>query len=86
LLIRQGPHHDAQKSSNTTLPFNEESLMMLPLALGSAISGEISPNLGWANAAECSVTIAKKLKNRFFMDLLETLTTVSLLLVLEGLI
>jgi len=38
-----GPHHDAQKSSNTYLPRNELNKMVSPLGLGSAISGAGNP-------------------------------------------
>src|SRR5687768_4606224 len=50
LATRQGPHQDAQKSSNTTLPFSDESRMVSPANEGKAISGASLPYRGWEKA------------------------------------
>src|ERR1700761_8301655 len=40
---RQGPHHDAQKSTSTYLPWNDDSLIVFPLVSAAANSGAICP-------------------------------------------
>src|SRR5947207_8211630 len=40
---RQGPHHDAQKSTYTTLPRIRPRLTALPAAVGNAHEGACSP-------------------------------------------
>src|SRR5476651_2709937 len=40
----QGPHQDAQKSTKTYLPLNDDRLIILPLVSASANSGAIAPN------------------------------------------
>src|SRR5688572_6230193 len=48
LEVRQGPHHDAQKSINTTFPFIEERRIVSPFEDGNAISSAIIPWRGCA--------------------------------------
>ena len=41
--MRQGPHQEAQKSINTTLPRSDDNLISFPSGLDSTNSGAILP-------------------------------------------
>src|SRR5690606_8615116 len=41
--LLHGMHHDAQKSNNTTLPFNDDKVISFPSGLLNFKSGAISP-------------------------------------------
>ena len=59
--IRQGRHQDAQKSTNTTLPFKELNSISFPSALGITMDGGIFPiSMGLFNFEGMMVSMTEK--------------------------
>src|SRR5258705_4849265 len=84
-----GPHHDAQKSINTTFPLSEDNLTIVLSGLGSTISGARSPTFSptgmsffsfWFElikpVAATAAIITDKIKIDFFILVLSFVTSI----------